>query len=263
MILEIEREDLALFSFAFIFGAIFGSFLNVVILRLPLGESIVKPRSKCLSCGHIIKWYHNIPLFSYLFLGAKCGYCKKSISSQYFIVELFTAITTALLIWKLGLSLNFILVTILFYILICLAFIDFKYKAVPDTLLLLFFIFGFIVSYENIFEAIKNAFLFAGAFILLDFLVTFYIQNIKAKFLKDDSLRTQKALGEGDIPIVAVIGAVLGIKAGLIAIFLAALFAIIPSIYNNISKKEIETPFIPYLLFGLMAEYIFQFSKVF
>ena len=90
-----------------------------------------------------------------------------------------------------------------------------------------------------------------------------YIQNIKYKLTKDETLRTQKALGEGDIPIVAVIGAVLGLQAGFIAIFLGALFAIIPSIYNLIFKKDIETPFIPYLSLGFFAEYIFLFSKGF
>ncbi len=115
----------------------------------------------------------------------------------------------------------------------------------------------------NFIDAFKNGLIFAGAFIMLDFILTFYIQNIKYKITKDEDLKTQKALGEGDIPIVFVIGMILGIKAGFTAIFLGALSAIIPSIYNILFKKEIETPFIPFLSFGLFIEFIFLLSEGF
>ncbi|MBD3830735.1 MAG: prepilin peptidase, partial [Arcobacter sp.] len=94
----------------------------------------------------------------------------------------------------------------------------------------------------------------------------FYIQNIKSKLLKDESLKTQVALGEGDIPIIAMIGVVLGSTGGILAIFLGAFFAIIPSIYSNLVKKDIQTPFIPYLVLGFLTEYFFKletFIKVF
>ena len=263
MILKKESEDLELFNFfLFLFGAIIGSFLNVVIIRVPKGESIITPRSHCTKCGLKIEWYFNIPIFSYLLLKGRCIKCGESFSINYFFVELLSATITLLLFVKLGLTLDFLLILILFYILIVLAFIDFEYKAVPDTILLLAFIFGMITTYGDFVNAFKNAFIFAGAFVILDFLITFYIQNIKAKIKNDESLRTQKALGEGDIPIIAIIGAILGIKAGIVAIFLAALFAILPSIYNIIKNKDRETPFIPYLLFGFMVEYLFQISKV-
>ena len=132
-------------------------------------------------------------------------------------------------------------------------------------LFVVFFYFSkcFTVQYENILEAFKNAFLFAGAISLLAFILTFYVQNIKSRILKDERLKTQEALGEGDIPIIAIIGIILGIKAGLVAIFLASLFAIIPSIYSNIKNSETQLPFIPFLSLGLICEYIFQISKVF
>ena len=262
MIMIKEREDLELYSLVFIFGAIIGSFLNVVILRVPLGESIVFTKSHCLKCNHNIKWYHNIPLFSYLILRGKCAYCQKHFSVNYFFVELLSATISIALFYKLGFSLDFVYFLILFYILIVLAFIDFKYKAVPDTILLLAFIMGFVVMHNNILFAIQNAFMFAGAFVLLNILLTFYIQNIKAKLVNDETLKEQEALGEGDIPIIAIIGAILGIKAGIMAIFLAAIFAIIPAVYNIKKNKDRETPFIPYLLFGLMIEYLFEISKV-
>lgn len=256
MILTIEREDLEVFSF--IFGAVIGSFLNVLIIRLPKNESVVTPRSACPSCKNTIAWYYNIPIFSYIFLNGKCAYCKTKISIQYLIVELLSAVLTFALFLKLGASLDFIYFSILVYMLITLSFIDFKYKAVPDYLLLLVLIGSFFASSLPLFEAFKNAFLFAGAFVLLNFVLTFYIQNIKSKIQKDESLRTQEALGEGDIPIIAAIAVILGIKGALIAIFLAAFFAIIPSIYSNIVKKDIQTPFIPYLVLGFLFEYFFR-----
>ena len=98
-------------------------------------------------------------------------------------------------------------------------------------------------------------FIFAGGIVILEFFVTYYIQNIKAYLVKDDSLKDQKALGEGDIPIIALIGGLLGLKFGIIAIFLSAILAIIPSIINKMLNKEIETPFIPYLSLGLFITF--------
>ncbi len=261
MILKIEREDLELFSI-FLMGVIIGSFLNVVIIRVPKGESIITPRSHCTSCDKTISWYHNIPIISYIILGGKCKYCGEKYSINYFLVEVLSGIIALSLFFKLGFSLEYFFILALFYTLLVLSFIDLNYKAVPDWILLLVLVLGFFCVYDDFLDSIKDAFIFAGAFVILDFLITFYIQNIKSKILKDKTLETQKALGEGDLPIIAVIGAVLGIKAGIIAIFLAALFAIIPSIYNSVKKNEKETAFIPYLSLGFFVEYIFQISKV-
>lgn len=241
--------------FLIIYGLIIGSFLNVLIYRLPLEQSFFKPlRSHCTSCDTIIPWYYNIPVISYIFLKARCFSCKEKISFIYPIVEILASITTLLLINKIGLNTNSFIVLFLFYTLIVLAFIDFKYKAVPDYLLLIalitsLFIEGFSFTY---------ALIFAGGFVLLDFVLTFYIQNIKAKILKNDELRTQTALGEGDIPIIAIIGGLLGLKLSIFAFFIAAISAFIPAIYNILKKDEIETPFIPFLLFGLFISYIFN-----
>ena len=260
MIFLKERDALELFSF--IFGICIGSFLNVLILRLPKNESLMTARSHCPKCNHVIYWYHNIPLFSYLFLRAKCSYCGTKISFLYFFIELISGIITLALFLKLGLNQEFIFMVLLSYVLITLSFIDFKYKAVPDYLLLLVFIVSFFASTFSIIEAFKNAFLFSGAFILLNFVITFYIQNIKSRILKDESLKTQEALGEGDIPIIAMFGIILGINSGLIAIFLAAIFAIIPAIYSNFVKKDIQTPFIPYLVLGFFTEYFFDLETI-
>lgn len=263
MILTLEREDLELFSF--IFGAVIGSFLNVLISRLPQGLSIVTPRSFCPSCKKTIPWYYNIPLISYIFLKAKCGFCKEKIPASYFIVELLSACLTLVFFIKFSLSYEFFISITLFYILLTLSFIDFKYKAVPDYLLLMVLVLSFFVTTQSILEAFKSAFIFSGAFVLLNFVLTFYVQNIKSRITKNESLKTQEALGEGDIPILAMMAVVLGVKAAIIAVFLASIFAIIPSIYSSFIKKDVQTPFIPYLVLGFYVEYFFvleDFLKV-
>jgi leader peptidase (prepilin peptidase)/N-methyltransferase len=249
LILEKGREDLVEYSI-FIFGLIFGSFLNMLIYRLPLHISLINPkRSICINCNHQLYWYENIPLISYLILKGRCSNCKDKISIVYPIVELLTAFITLIIYTKLGLNINFLVTTTLFYILIILSFIDFKYKAVPDYLLIIALIISsFIIDFS-----FYNALLFAGGFVLLELFITFYIQNIKATLLKDETLKEQRAMGEGDIPIIAIIGGILGIKLGLIAIFLGAVFAIIPALLNSIIKKDIETPFIPFLALGLIV----------
>lgn len=251
------------YSLFFIFGIVFGSFLNVLIYRLPRKKDFIFKGSSCTSCNSKIPWYHNIPLLSYLLLRGKCHVCKTKISPRYFIVELLSGVITTTLFYKFGLESSSFILLVLCYLLIVLSFIDFEYKAVPDYLLLIVLALSFFATTFEPHESIQNALLFAGGFVLLDFVITFYIQNIKAKIVKDESLKTQKALGEGDIPIVALIGAVLGVKAGLSAIFLASIFAIIPAIYNQLFKKEIETPFIPFLALGFFVELIFQISKGF
>ena len=239
----------------FIIGAVAGSFLNMLIYRLPLGISLIDPkRSICPNCKHIIKWYHNIPIISYLVLKGRCSNCNTKIPISYFFVELITAAVTLSLYVKLSFDYNFFISLTIFYLLIVLSFIDFKYKAVPDYLLILLLIATFTVEELHF----QDMLIFTGGIVLLEIFITYYIQNIKSRIFKDDSLKEQIALGEGDIPVVASIGAVLGLKVGLIAIFLSALFAIIPSLVNHYIKKDIQTPFIPFLSLGFFISYIFE-----
>ncbi len=245
-----------------IFALIIGSFLNVLIYRLPLGESIIMPRSHCTKCNTPISFYDNIPILSYILLKARCRSCNEKISIQYPIVEFLTALATWLLYNKLGFNGEFIFMVLISYTLIALSFIDLKYKAVPDYLLVIVLVLALMHPPFSI-DQIKNALLFAGAFTLLNFFVTFYIQNIKSKLKNDESLLNQEALGEGDIPIVATIGAVLGVTSGLVAIFLSAFFALIPAIYNLFVKNDLQTPFIPFLSLGFITEYLFNISRIF
>jgi leader peptidase (prepilin peptidase)/N-methyltransferase len=244
-----------LYITVFIIGLIFGSFLNVLIHRLPLGISLFKPLgSSCTHCNYRIKWHENIPVFSYLFLKGKCSNCSNPISIAYPLVELTTALVTLLLYMNYWLNWELIVTIALFYTLIVLSLIDLKYKAVPDYLLIVAVILAILVG------DLMYILIFAGGFALLELAITFYIQNIKAKITKNKELETQSALGEGDIPIAGVIGGLLGLHLGISAIFLATLLGLLLSIYNLLSKKEIETPFIPFLSLGLFITFISGFN---
>ena len=146
----------------------------------------------------------------------------------------------------------------LFYVLITLSFIDLKYKAVPDYLLLLALFLSFFATSFSIYDSFKNAFLFSGAMVLLNFIITFYIQNIKSRILKDENLKNQVALGEGDIPIIASMAVVLGLNSLTYAILLSAIIAILHTISINFIKKDIQIPFIPSLVLGFFIEYFFN-----
>ena len=172
--------QMELYLIAFVIGLIFGSFLNVLIHRLPLGVSLFKPvGSVCPHCQHAIKWYENIPIVSYLFLKGKCSSCAGKISPIYPIVELTTGVVTLLLYMHQWFDLELLITIALFYTLIVLSFIDFKYKAVPDFLLIIVVLLTLIVGDW------KNTLIFMGGFALLELVLTFYIQTIKAKITKN------------------------------------------------------------------------------
>ncbi len=230
----------------------------MLIHRLPSGVSLFKPLgSTCIHCKHRIKWHENIPVFSYLFLKGKCSNCSKPISIVYPLVELTTALVTLLLYMNYSPNWELIVTIALFYTLIVLSFIDLKYKAVPDYLLIIAVMLAVIIG------DLIDILIFAGGFVLLELVITFYIQNVKAKITKNKDLETQSALGEGDIPIAGVIGGLLGLQHGISAIFMAAVVGLLLSIYNLLSKKEIETPFIPFLSLGLFITFISGFNIFF
>src|SRR5689334_3284321 len=117
-----------------VFGAIIGSFLNVVIHRVPLEESIVFPNSRCPSCGAVIAFYDNIPVLSYVLLGAKCRSCKEHISFRYPAVELLTAAVFVLVAWRDGFTPALPFDLIFVSALLSLMFIDAMHWYLPDVI---------------------------------------------------------------------------------------------------------------------------------
>lgn len=117
--------------FVFIFGAVIGSFLNVVVYRTPIHESIVKGSSHCMTCGHQIKWYDLFPIFSWLILGGKCRNCKAKISPRYMIIETLTGAAFLISYLVLGFSVKFAFSVVLFAILVVLSCIDIDHFEIP------------------------------------------------------------------------------------------------------------------------------------
>ena len=227
----------------FIFGIVIGSFLNVVILRIPKKESVVFPASHCPTCKTPLKWWHNIPIFSYIALKGKCAFCNEKISIQYPLVELMSGIIVASVYYKEGFNIFSLMLMLSFLSLLVSSMVDLKYKAITYVMNVLPVTFA-IFSSPNIIENFTNALLFAGGAV--------FIRDYVSAFIN------KEAMGDGDILVFATMGAILGIKLSLMAIFLGAIFAIFPSIYNRISKKDLELPFIPFLSLGLFVVWLFE-----
>jgi len=253
---------------AFIFGIVFGSFLNVVILRIPKDESVVFGASHCTSCGHKLKPWHNIPLLSWIFLQGKCAYCTNKISIQYPLIELFSGFIFTALVYKYSISLPLFFIGMSFLMLLALSVIDLKYKMIPDSLNLLaifFAIFG-AWSITGLFNNFQNALLFAGGFTLLRFALSYYLTSsvyragVKTKTSWNkhfDRAPFIEAMGEGDIMVAATMGALLGVKLGLVAIFLSALLAMPVMLYTvKGSKEQQRVPFVPFLALATFIVYM-------
>ena len=228
-------------SIVTLFGILIGSFLNVLIIRIPKGESVVFPSSHCVSCGKNLKWYHNIPLFSWIFLKGKCAFCGSKISIQYPIIEFLSGLIFLLSYIKNQDLLFSFIVGGVFALLLALSVIDLKYKEVPDSLNLLALTLSIATSYDVI-TNFQNALLFAGGFTLLRFYLSYILKK--------------EAMGEADIMIAGTIGAMVGVKLGLVTIFLSALLAL-PA-FLIAGKKNYELPFIPFLTLALFIVYIFD-----
>lgn len=230
--------ELYLAIIVFIFGILIGSFLNVVIYRIPKGESIVFPSSKCQSCQTPLKWYHNVPIFSWLFLRGKCGFCSEKISIQYPFIELVTGIIAVALFYKLGLVWYLPVVFTVFALLLALVMIDFKYMEIPDSLNLL--ALALAVISPMILDSIQNALMAAGGLALLRYYLSYFLNK--------------EAMGEGDIIVAGTMGALLGFPHFFYALFLSALLAMVPSLM----AKEKMVPFVPFLAIATFIVYIFD-----
>ena len=253
----------------FIFGAVFGSFLNVLIYRIPRDESVVFPASHCPACGKKLKFYHNIPLLSWLFLGGKCAFCKEKISMQYPLIELVSGLVVMSVVHKYSLTLPALFTSLSFLMLLALSMIDFKYKMVPDSLNLLAIFFAVLSGSTavEIFENLQNAFLFAGGFTLLRFALSYYLTSgvyragLKTKTSWNrhyDRTPMIEAMGEGDIMVAATMGALLGIKLGLLAIFLSAVLAMpVMMMVRNRPPEEQRVPFVPFLAMATFIAFMF------
>ncbi|MGC9006457.1 MAG: prepilin peptidase [Sulfurihydrogenibium sp.] len=254
-------EILKLFA-VFLLGASIGSFLNVVIYRLPREMSIVYPPSTCPTCKNRIKWYDNIPIVSYIILKGKCRFCKTDISIRYPIVEFITALAAVVSYLKFGFTLDFVFTFYFLASMIALSFIDWDFKIIPDEINFLGVFSGLLYAgiksfQQGSFEPLINALLgsLVGSGFL--FLIAFF-------YLK---VRNIEGLGMGDVKLLAFIGSYVGWFGALFTILFGSVLGLVASLYFMKKQKEdeimkLEIPFGPFLAMAGII-YLFFGEKIY
>ncbi|MCB0356040.1 MAG: prepilin peptidase [Bdellovibrionales bacterium] len=237
------------------FGALWGSFANVVILRLPLGQSVVSPPSHCPACQAKIRWYQNIPIFSWFYLRGKCANCSEKISWRYPFIELLMAVGFCLLYWWHGWSFYLLEHMIFYFGLVVVSFIDFDHMIIPDSFSLGGIVIGLVGAMFNdgrSFASALGGVLMGGGF-LWAIAYLYYLW------------RKKEGMGGGDVKLLAWIGAVLGWKAIPFVIFASSITGSVVGILISLRSKEgmsTVIPFGPYLALGAIF-YIFGGDRIF
>lgn len=200
-------------AFCALFGLCIGSFLNVVVGRLPAGRSIVHPGSSCPRCGHPIAWYDNLPLLSFALLGARCRSCRDPISWRYPIVEVSCAVLFAMAYVQFGPSIQLASALVLLSLLVAITGIDFDHQIIPDLLTLPGVAVGWLLSLapEGIGWKASALGVLVGAGVFLVIIVA-------------SSLALgQAGMGGGDVKLGAMLGAFLGWELVLLSILISVL----------------------------------------
>lgn len=223
---EIRNTIFAIASFAL--GGVIGSFLNVCVYRLPRGESVITPRSRCPKCGESIAWYDNVPILSWLILGARCRHCRTFISWQYPLVEAITATLFLVIFWRFGMVFATPVYMLLAAGLVLAAFVDLSTWIIPDEVTLpgvpIGLLCAVIATYwpESGFHVIEP---------ILPVFVFDALIGVEAGggllFLIDKAARLlagKKGMGLGDVKLLAMLGAFFG-WVGVIMILVIAAFA--------------------------------------
>jgi leader peptidase (prepilin peptidase)/N-methyltransferase len=220
------------------FGLIIGSFCNVVVYRLPQGKSIVTPGSQCRSCARSIRPWDNIPVLSYFLLRGRCRLCKEPISIRYPVVECISGVLFVLFYLKFGLSMTFVVYALLTSTLVIVALIDLDHKIIPNTITLPGMAMGLGLSIG----VLPIAPLASLCGLLIGGAIFYLI-----------ALVSKGGMGGGDIKLIAMIGAFLGVHGGLFTIFASALLgSVVGLMLILLGKKgrKDRVPFGPFLSCG-------------
>ncbi|MBL7959951.1 prepilin peptidase [bacterium] len=226
-------------------GLMIGSFLNVVIYRVPLGQSLWFPGSHCPACGHAIRWYHNIPLWGYLIQKGRCEHCSTKISLVYPLIETGSALILCFMYGQFGYGILFYKISFVTLMMLTIARIDYEYHIIPDRIILFGFPFAFLFTgLEGKYQLIDGAIGFlAGG------LGMFIIAIIGRLFYKKD------AMGGGDIKLAALLGVFLGWKVLILTLFVSfLLMTVIGWIGIAIRKVQrgSEIPMAPFMMVSVL-----------
>jgi leader peptidase (prepilin peptidase)/N-methyltransferase len=228
-------------------GAVFGSFLNVCILRWGAEpkESVVRPPSRCPRCGTGVVWYDNIPIVSWLLLRGRCRRCGEPISLQYPLIELATALLWGFVAWRYGLSLEALRGAVLGTILLGIAMTDARAYIIPDEFTWGGLGLGLLFAVVNGLPVLGGALLGAA----VGFGILWLVGVAGTWILKQD------AMGGGDIKMMAMVGAFLGWQGVLLTIFLGALLGSLIFVPLALAGRKPLVPFGIFLALGAAAAY--------
>jgi len=244
-------------AFALFFGLVIGSFLNVVIIRLPQGMSISTPRSHCPQCRRFILWYENIPVLSYVFLRGRCRGCGKRISARYPSIEALTGLVSVLVYFKFGLSVEWGIFFAFSAALIVLAFIDLDHRILPDAITLNGIWVGLLSSIYLAqpnalavgllrivgIEGISPRIVALMASIIGALVGGGLLWGVAEAYLR---LRGIEGMGFGDVKMMAMVGAFLGAPLALLTIMIGSLLgSVIGLLFIRFAGKtrQYELPF--------------------
>lgn len=230
--------ELTPYIIIFIFGITIGSFLNVCIYRIPLGESIVTAPSHCMTCGRKLKWYDMVPVFSWLVLGGKCRNCKSKISVQYPIIEGVNGIFYVMICAVNGLEWNSVIYCFMASALLVLSIIDWRTYEIPFGINVFLFVLGVamtILDRGNLAEHLIGMICVSGLLGIL------YL------------LTGGRAIGGGDIKLMFACGLILGWKLILLAFFLGCIIgSVVHIIRMSVKKAGRMLAMGPYLSAGIL-----------
>lgn len=262
MIELLQSEPLLAALFALLIALLVGSFLNVVIYRLPVmmqrewdamlkteaGETVepqprfnlMTPGSRCGHCGHQIRWYENIPVISWLLLRGRCSDCGTGISFRYPFVELLTGLSSAWIIWQFGLTVEGVALVLLTWALITLTFIDLDHHLLPDSITLPLLWLGLLINTQGVFTSLESAVYGAAAGYLILWSVYWLFKLLTGK----------EGMGYGDFKLLAAIGAWGGIKILPLVVLLSSVVGVILALLLIAFRRhqaQNPLPFGPYL----------------
>jgi len=231
--------DSLVWGFAFVLGTLVGSFLNVCIHRWPAEQSVVRPRSRCPSCGQPIAWYDNIPILSYLALRGHCRRCAAPISIQYPVIELATGLIWLAAAVRFGISVDAAHSALFLTLVLGIAMTDAREMVIPDQFSLGGTAIGLALALAPGGMPPLDAFLGAAGGYLL-----FWVVKLAA-----ERLFKKPALGVGDIHMIAMVGAFLGIGGVLLTIMLGSVLGLVIGVPLMARRKEL-TPLGSYMPLG-------------
>lgn len=232
------------FTIAFLLiGLIFGSFYNVVGLRISKKENLLFPGSHCPKCNHKLKPYELIPVFSYIFLRGKCKKCKEKISIMYPFIELCTGILFAISFYKYGFSTDLILALLLSSLLVIVIVTDLNFYIIPDSIVVTFGILIFI--YNIIAKGVLNA-----CTHVVYGLIMFGLMYALMKF--GNALFKKESLGGGDIKLMGILGMINKPIVSIVSLSLAAFIALPCSIFFLKKNNDKIIPFGPFIIISFI-----------